>query len=344
MEAALPRIATLIAGAAADLLPAIDRRARGLGAEVTPLSDGLRIAAANGVIEARAVEGGLGLTVAADEGEVLDALRGAVEQFVAASGRAAPIWQGDGPARPRLHAARVEGIRRISPSYSRVRLTGDFTPFAGGGLHFRLLLGPPGAADPVEGPAGIDWPGGIDAWHRPPYTIRAMDPAAGWIDVDIFRHAGGRVTEWCDAARPGDPVRLTGPGGRGVRPARWLGLVGDETALPVILRALEAAGPEVRGRAAILIGDPADRQAVAPPPGVTLDWVVRDGAASAIALFRALAPPEGDRFLFFAGERREAEAARTHAKALGLGAGEFHAAAYWTAGWVPPASQRQAKG
>lgn len=342
----MPTITTWLAVAAERVLPAIGARAEALGADVTAIEGGARIVALVGTVDARAEGGGLRVLAQSDDPEGLDMLRDAVADFAAGAGLPAPVWRNAAAGgRGRLTPARVAEVRRLSPSYVRVRLAGDFAAFRNGGLHFRLLLGPPGAEGPVQAEdGGLVWPGGIDAWHRPPYTIRAMDPAARWIDLDVFRHDGGRVTEWCDDLRPGDAIALTGPGGKGIRQAGWLGLVGDETALPVILRAVEAAGPQVRGQVAILVPDAADAQPVAGPAGLRIDWVVRDGTVSALDLFRALVPPGADRFLFFAGERQEAQAARAHAEGLGLAAGEFLAAAYWTAGWVPPASQRQARG
>lgn len=332
------------AGPGLDLLCS---RAESFGAAVLRGPDGAEIQAARGRITARSVAAGLEIVITSDADADRDILRAALDGFAVQGGMAPLDWRpAEGPARGpgRLIAARLLSRTRISPSYWRVRLEGDFSAFARGGLHFRLLLGPPGADRPVPNEAGgIDWPGGIDAWHRPPYTVRAIGPAAEWIDFDIFIHEGGRVTEWCDEARPGDSVMLTGPGGRGVRQAGWMGMVGDETALPVLLRAIEAAAPAARGQALILITDPADAQPAAPPPGLELRWIVRDGRTGLLDLLRRLQPPPRDRSIFFAGERAEAEAARLHAAETGFGAGEFHAAAYWTAGWVPPASQRQSK-
>ncbi len=325
----------------------IDHNARAHGLNVQRDADRAELHVGFGTIRARPEAAGLRIDIAAEDAEGLERLRLALDRMIEAAGHAAQNWQGAAPdpGRARLTLAEFAGARRISPSYVRVRLAGDFSAFAKGALHFRLLLGPLGAPLPrIGAEGGIDWPGGIDLWHRPPYTVRAIGPGAGWIDVDIFLHHGGRVTEWVSQARPGEVVALTGPGGRGVRQAGWMGLVGDETALPVILRALEAAGPEARGHAMILIPDAADAQQVALPPGLRLDWVPRSAGRSALDLFRALVPPAQDRFLFFAGERREAEAARAHAASLGLAPGEFHAAAYWTEGWVPPPGQRQAGG
>lgn len=273
-------------------------------------------------------------------------MRGLIEGFAGSLGVSGVEWREVKAGKTRLTMAEAVWCRQISPSFKRVRLAGDFSAFLSGGLHFRLLIAPDGAAWPEPDANGdLIWPGGIDAWHRPPYTIRAMGADADWLEMDIFLHDGGRVTEWAADLQPRDTVALTGPGGRGIRPAAWLGLVGDETALPVILRAVEAAGPDTQGAVSILIADPADIQPVAAPPGLQLDWVLRREGRSLPDLFRALPiPPDTDRFMFFAGERQEATEARDHVKALGLSNGEYHCASSWTAGWIPPAARRQAKG
>lgn len=343
----MPVLSTCLPLEAARGLDLIERNARTLGLDVRRADQQAEIQLGFGALQARPEAAGLRLEISAEDASGLDRIRSVLDRMFAAEGLAAQGWQSPPAtaAKSRLIGAEFVSARQISPSYVRVRLRGDFAVFAAGGLHFRLLLGPEGAAAPRSTPeSSIDWPGGIDVWHRPPYTVRVISPDADWLDFDVFLHDGGRVTEWVASVRPGEAVMLTGPGGRGVRQAGWIGLVGDETALPVILRALEVAGPDTRGHAMIMVPDLADAQPLGLPPGLRLDWVPRGAGQEPITLFRSLTPPDSDRFLFFAGERQQAEAAREHAKAIGLAAGEFHAVSYWTAGWVPPSGQRQARG
>ncbi|MCC5958993.1 MAG: siderophore-interacting protein [Rhodobacteraceae bacterium] len=313
-------------------LPQLCARAEELGAEVARIHDGHAIVIATlGTIEAHTEQDGLRLLVCANDAGSLASLTGHLDGLVAAATGKTPVWAGR--AGPRLTMARVDNIDRISPSFRRLRLAGDFLAFRDGGAHFRLLIGPKGAAWPSETANGLNWPGGIDAWHRPPYTIRRMDPHARWIDVDIFLHDGGRVTEWTKIVRPGDEIALTGPGGRNVKQAAWMGLVGDETALPVIVRALEAAHPDTRGQAFLMIADPADAQPVDLPEGMQLTWVLREKHKTLAGLLHRLSHPDGEgRHIFFAGERQQAAKARVILHDMGLAAGEFHTATYWTAG------------
>lgn len=205
--------------------------------------------------------------------------------------------------------------------------------------------GPEGADLPSCDATGTTiWPGGIDVWHRPPYTVRAIAPDWGWIDVNIVLHEGGRVTDWSERARPGDRVALTGPGGKAPRQGGWVGYVGDETALPVIARALQNPQPETTGVARIFVPEDSDRQDLDCPGGVDLRWMVHGRDGTPLQALTSLQPPPEDRFVFFAAERQAAVAAREHLNGIGFQRGEFHAAAYWTQGWVPPGSQVQRLG
>ncbi|WP_370049891.1 MULTISPECIES: siderophore-interacting protein [Salipiger] len=248
-----------------------------------------------------------------------------------------PRWQEDLAGRQPGNQSRatVLSARRLSPNYSRVVIEGpDLARFAETGLHFRLLFGPEGAGWPETDAGGATrWPGGMTAWHRPVYTTRAIEVsgAAARITFDVFRHAGGRVTEWCDRVAPGAEIAMTGPGGGGLPDmAGWMGLVGDETALPVMIRILEAMPDNTRGEAVLFVPDAADIQSVRHPEGVSLRWVLRGGDETPLTTLKALNVPVQDRYVFFAGEKAQALAARAWLPEQGLKKGEFISAAYWS--------------
>ncbi|MBN9675516.1 siderophore-interacting protein [Salipiger bermudensis] len=248
-----------------------------------------------------------------------------------------PRWQEDLAGRQPGNQSRatVLAARRLSPNYSRVVIEGpDLARFAEAGLHFRLLFGPEGAGWPETDAGGATrWPGGMTAWHRPVYTTRAIEVsgAAARITFDVFRHAGGRVTEWCDRVAPGAEIAMTGPGGGGLpEMAGWMGLVGDETALPVMIRILEAMPDNTRGEAVLFVPDAADIQSLRHPEGVSLRWVLRGGDETPLAALKTLIVPAQDRYVFFAGEKVQALAARAWLPEQGLKKGEFISAAYWS--------------
>ncbi|MEM9550577.1 MAG: siderophore-interacting protein [Pseudomonadota bacterium] len=244
----------------------------------------------------------------------------------------------DAPAAPApLNQTRTQVVdcRKISPNFARLRLNGDFSAFArpGAGLHFRFLLGPDGAGLPYLDADGLTaWPGGIRAWHRPPYTVRWISETADMIDIDIVLHEGGRVTDWCLQLNPGDLVALNGPSGSKQPPARWLALFGDETALPVIARILEDAAPDTEGHAVIAVRDPADAQQIRTQTIIQTEWIDMADPEAMVARIQDLALPGTDRHAFYGGERAQAERIRALFQDKGLVASEAKSASYWTRG------------
>lgn len=246
-----------------------------------------------------------------------------------------PVWsrQWADQRPPNLIEARLDHIRQISPRFRRVRLVSDdFARWGSEALHFRFLLPPLGRA-PVwpridEGGRTV-WPSGEDAIHRPVYTFRALDIAAGWADVDVFVHEGGRVTRWTEQAAPGAPVGLMGPAGRALpADAAWIALLADETGLPAVARHLAALPPAARGEVVLLV-DPADRQDLPAPPGLRLTWLDRAKGESLSGALADLALPD-DGHIWFAGEKAEAERARAllH-ETRGIDRKRTHVTAYW---------------
>ena len=300
--------------------------------------DGLRVQADLGEIVLSAEGPGTRLAIASEDGAQLQALRDLISERIETSG-VSIRWQPEATAgRPaNLSVARVVEISRPSPSYARVVLEGeDLARFAADRLHFRLLFGPEGSDWPRTDAGGVTrWDGGITAWHRPVYTTRHIEAdgtGGARLTFDVFLHEGGRVTEWVGKAAAGEEIAITGPGGGKLPPLRgWLGLVGDETAVPVVARILDRLAPETRGEAVLFVPHEDDVADLPRPSGVALRWRLRGGDASPFSAVRALDIPERDRFLFFAAERTEAMVVREELQARGIERDDFHAAAYWAA-------------
>ena len=244
-----------------------------------------------------------------------------------------PVTPQRGQVANLIHA-QVESLTRISPGFCRLRLhSPDLARFGPDALHFRLLLPPRGRA-PVWPRTGDDgrilWPEGEDALHRPVYTFRALDIAAGRADVDIFLHEDGRVTGWTGVATTGETVGLMGPAGRALGEPDWIALFGDETALPAISRHLATLPRQTRG-AAFILCDPADQQALDHPPGLRLHWLNRRAGDTLCAALSDLHLPEcANRLVWFAAEKTQADRARTLLHEVrGLSRNETHVTAYW---------------
>lgn len=323
---------------AASVSVALRQTAQSLGLTIQEADETLTLTLGLGTLTLRPDGAGAQITLEAASDAKLQALRDTVAERLANAAPGQGIRWSDGASeggRPaNISVLQVDQVARLSPSFYRVRLTGDLARFDDptNGLHFKLLFGPDGALAPELDANGLtQWPGGVAAWHRPTYTIRAMDVAAKWMDVDVFIHDGGRVTNWCENVVPGAPIAISGPGGGGLTQAGWIGLIGDETALPVIARMLEGAGADTKGEAVIFVPDLDDRQDIATPAGVSLRWVLRGGEETPLSALEALQIPQTDRFVFLAGERSEQRAARTWMSEQGLNRTESRAAAYWTA-------------
>ncbi|VDS07815.1 NADPH-dependent ferric-chelate reductase [Paracoccus haematequi] len=225
-----------------------------------------------------------------------------------------------GALAPGLSLMRVESVTQRSPGFIRVRLSGpDAGRFGIGSLHFRLLLPPAGreAVWPRVGASGrTEWPRGADALHRPVYTVAGHGD--GWLDFDIFRHAGSPTCDWALSGPQGSTVGIIGPGGGWCPDAARLHLFGDETALPAIARMLELAQGEVTAH--IRAAYP-DLGPLAADPRVT----------RCDDLLAALARTDLGKgsHVWFAAEAGQAREARQHLIARGIDRKDFLSAAYW---------------
>ena len=282
---------------------------------------------------------GVRLTLSAQDRSRLYVLQETVDYHLDEIGVAAALrWSQTeaGAYPPNLAFATVARCTQISPSYFRVSLSDpSLERFSRDGLHFRMIFAPDGHAGewPTIAENGrTHWPAGIQAWHRPVYTVRRIDADAGQFDFDVFIHEGGRMTEWCRTLSSGDRVAIIGPGGEWHVEAPWVGLLGDETALPAIARHLEALPPQGSGVAAIMVGHEDDRQELARPVGVEVRWIVRGRGETLLDALAALSIPSSDRFVWFAGEKGEAAAARERLIQAGLSKTEMRTAAYWVRG------------
>ena len=195
-------------------------------------------------------------------------------------------WQGDGSDAGTpvfFREIRVMSATRISPHMQRVRFSGkDLGRFAHGGLHVRLLL-PPRGGQPVWPSMGSDgllvWPSGEDALVVRVYTIRALDAASGWLDVDFVLHPGQDTpaATFAENAQAGDIIGMIGPGGGGAPDAETLLLVGDDTALPAIGRILEELASSTRAEVLIEVDGPQDRMPLAEGGNIAVTWLYRQG-------------------------------------------------------------------
>lgn len=269
------------------------------------------------------------------------------EHLAEFGGPVLPDWSGrDGQMPPNFRLMRVAAVRDVTPLMRRIRLEGAhllrFTPLTA--LHVKLVL-PPGDAAPVW--PRLDAGGHLRAGNGilRKYTIRRIDAAAGWLEVDVVRHhPPGPASAWAMAARPGDEVGLFGPGGGGIPLCGPSLLAGDETALPAILRALEAM-PDRAGVAALIeVAGPAEEQPA--PADARLRWLHRGDAAPGARLAEAViaAAPGPETYVWAGCEFAAFRAIRTALRGpMGHPRDRHLVTAYWRAGLAADRMERRAR-
>ena len=236
----------------------------------------------------------------------------------------------DRPAR-RTREATVVRTERRTPNLVRVVLTGpDLVdlPIGEHTDHYVKLVFTEGDAD-----------------QRPlqrAYTVRGYDAVRAELTLDVVVHGDAGVAgPWAAGARPGDRVRLLGPGGD-YAPApdvRTHLFVGDESALPAIAVALERLPAGHRALVVAEVEDPDEEADLLSAAEVDVRWVHRASSPSApgvellaqvVALTTPL-PVDGlDAFVH--GEAGFVRDVRRHLRAQGLGLEHLSASGYWRRG------------
>jgi NADPH-dependent ferric siderophore reductase len=237
----------------------------------------------------------------------------------------------------------VVGVSDVTPSVRRVVLSGNPEAVAAAGPTVNLLV--PRVGDPaphwprIQRDGRIVWPQGSHGVALRSYTARRQDPAAGLLEIDFVLHGDGPAAAWAAAATPGALLAVAGAASLAERPARWLLLAGDETALPAISRLLAAAPPETTGVAYLEVAGPAEEQPLDGPAGIALHWLHRGAVPPGettllVDAVAALERPEGDDvFAWVGAESAAVRAIRADLRGRwGLGRAQHHAIGYWRRG------------
>jgi NADPH-dependent ferric siderophore reductase len=149
------------------------------------------------------------------------------------------------------------------------------------------------------------------------YTVRAFDPTAGELTIDVVQHGDSGVAgPWAAAARPGDVLRLMGPGGAyAPEPdADWHLMVGDESAFPAIAAACERVPGGVPVLAVLEVADEAEQQELSSPGDLRVTWLHRSAGApeQLLRAVRELTFPPGRVHAFVHGEAGLVRSVRSH--------------------------------
>lgn len=181
---------------------------------------------------------------------------------------------------------------------------------------------------------------GEDGVVKRTYTVRWVDAEAQELAIDFVTHGTeGLAGPWAAAAKPGDTLRFSGPGGA-YRPdptADHQLFVGDEAALPAIAASVAALAPGAAATAFIEVDGP-DHQIDLPTVGdLTVHWLHRDGdAPGSTALLdqavRAWPWPQGRVQAFVHGESALLKSVRPYLLDGRVDRRDISVSAYWRLG------------
>jgi NADPH-dependent ferric siderophore reductase len=313
--------------------------------------DGLMVARLPFGTSSLAVEAeALKIRVEANDKGNLEVLRSVVASHVMEfAGDEAPtiVWSGhesNGGTLANFREVRLKAAFDLTPRMRRLTFTGDdIARFVkDDDLHVRLYFPPEGLAKP-EWP----WPAsdGRILWPEPDrrpvtryYTIRRIDLQTREIDIDFVVHDhAGPGSAFALNAQAGAICGMAGPLGRSIRPARWILLAGDETALPAIARILEKFPATAKGEVFIEVADRLEELPLAAPAGVSVCWLHRgDNPAGTTQLLvdavKAVRwPDHREVFAWAACEAQSLKALRNHFRDERKLSREQHlAVAYWS--------------
>lgn len=226
----------------------------------------------------------------------------------------------------------VVATTRIAPRMQRLRLEGEALERfdTDSNLHVRLHVpAGPGVRLASPPPGSEAFPPlrtGIAEIATRYYTIRRIDAAAGWVEIDFVLHeAPGPAGDFARVASPGDICGMSGPCGLGIKPAGHYLLAGDEAALPAIARIAEGLPASARGAIFIEVDTPEDRLPLTIPPGMSCEWICRrekwasaevDFIAQVEQAIATTAAGPADHFVWVAAEFSAYEALRRSLKAI----------------------------
>ena len=237
----------------------------------------------------------------------------------------------------------VKRITELSPSMRRITLTGpDLPEFLSASFddHLKLIL-PAVQGEkpnmPVVGENGMEFDESRPKPVMRDYTPRRYDPDTNELDVDFVLEHAGPATDWASNAEVGHYVGIGGPRGSFVIPTDfdWHLLMADEAALPALCRRLEELPSTTRAIAIIKLRNKDHKIELNPTCPADIYWVTdaedsKNGEEALSSTLRTLTPPEGEGFVWAAGEYSDIKALRAcTTDELGIDKNRVRASSYW---------------
>ncbi|GGS63954.1 siderophore-interacting protein [Streptomyces griseoviridis] len=255
---------------------------------------------------------------------------------------------------PRLFPATVVSGTRLTPNMQRVTVRGEALgafPYRGYDHWFRLFFRCPHQErfHPPEVAAETWWKPylAMPDETRPycaNYTVADFRAGAGELDIDVVVHRGadgsveGGTAIWACSAEPGEELALLDQGVLYEAPedASSVLLVADESGLPAVAGILRSLPADTVGRVLQEVPSAADRREPAGPPGVRVEWIVREDphavpGTAALAALRGLTDTDPGGYAFVVGEQRLATEGRRHLVATGMPKDRITFSGFWKA-------------
>lgn len=247
----------------------------------------------------------------------------------------------------KIHRGIVKQAVHLTPHLVRVTLGGDgiadFVSTGIGDEYVRVFF--PHGDDPTDVSLPVpdgDWwatPDGAPEAPMRTYTISAVRPEAGEVDIDFVIHLAGVAGPWAARAQPGHVLGLNSPTGLYKPPAgiAWQVLASDLTGLPAIARIVASVPEGVRTRVVLEIADEADRIPLDVGEHVEVTWVVGGNGRGPSTLGHVVRSVVDDRlpldegYVWVAGETVALRDVRKYLRReLGLPVARFKVIGYWT--------------
>lgn len=231
--------------------------------------------------------------------------------------------------RPAPRQLEVLNKQQITPNMLRVTLGGaglQGFPEGQDGGYVKLMLAPsPDSEKPIVRT----------------YTIRTQHADA--LDIDFVMHDVeghvGPATEWATHVAIGETIMVGGPGPAKPLPTGYDNYIitGDMSALPAISVNLENLPKDAQGLAILEIQHEDDRQDIAHPEGVTVQWVINpapgEHATLLLDTLREHSWPKGSVYSWTASEFASMRELRSYfSEEKGLPREAIYFSSYWKKG------------
>lgn len=172
------------------------------------------------------------------------------------------------------------------------------------------------------------------------YTHRAVDVAKQEITIDFVDHGDvGPASSWVRKAVKGDQLGVAMKlGASELYPVvDWYLLVGDATAIPVLVSILESLPQTAKGHLIIEVATIEDIHPEVKHVGFTIEWLFNpepdQGSELADVVRKVVLPSDKTIFAYVACEYRSVREIRAYFKTeLKWGKDEFYAYSYWKSG------------